>query len=67
VRELAMSLSVHLGTFNSRASLGARDVLARLGRIVDLDRPVERSPNPFYVSPDTLPVGTGVTCAAPTA
>jgi hypothetical protein len=61
-----MSLSVHLGIFGRQATRGARDVLARLGRIVDLDRSVKRSPDPFYVSPDTLPGGIGVTSAAPT-
>jgi hypothetical protein len=68
-----MSLSVHLGCFNCLASLRPRDVLARRGHIVELDRSVERSRNPYYVSPDTLLGGTGgtggsgVTGAGPSA
>jgi hypothetical protein len=42
-------------------------VLAWLGHIVDLDWLVERSHNPYYVSPNTLLGGTGVTGAGPTA
>jgi hypothetical protein len=62
-----MSLSVHLGFFNSRASLRPRDVLAWLGHLVDLDRSVERGHNPNYVSPDPLLAGPGVSGAGPTA
>jgi hypothetical protein len=62
-----MSLSVHRGIFNSLAPPRPRDALARLGRIVELDRSVERGRDPYYVSPDTLPGSNGVNGAGPTA
>ena len=58
-----MPLCVHLGYFNGLASLRPRAVLARLARIVALDRSVRPGRHQYHVTPDTLPAKTGVSGA----